>query len=263
MVVVMENKSYDEVIGQASQPYTNLLARSYGLATQSYAFGHPSLPNYLDLASGSNQGVTDDSSPSSHSFPGVPTLADQLAAAGITERAYAEDLPSDPARDAGEYAVRHFPWEYFPSTKMPIADASSLMSDLNSSSAPDFVWYSPNLIDDEHDGTGAQGDAFLSAFIPRVQSSAWYKAGGQIIIEWDESDGSNAGINGVGGGHIPTIVVSQALRSAPRRDDTPVDTAGILASIEDRYAVGHLGGAGDPVNGNINALLEVNGPPNA
>jgi phosphatidylinositol-3-phosphatase len=256
MVVMMENKNYDQVIGQASQPYTNSLARTYGLASSSYAFGHPSLPNYLDLISGSNQGVTDDNPPSSHSFSGVATLADQLVGAGFRVKAYAENLPADPRQDAGEYAVRHFPWAYFPDTKMPIADASALTSDLNSPDAPDFVWYTPNLINDEHDGTVQDGDAFLARFIPAVQATGWYKAGGRIIIEWDESDNDNTGINGSGGGHIPTIVVSEALRAAPRKETSPVDTTGLLASIEDVYGVSHLAGAANAANGNINALLQ-------
>jgi hypothetical protein len=255
MVVMMENKNYADVIGQGAQPFTNYLAHTYGVATQSYAFGHPSLPNYLDLISGSNQGVTDDGDPSSHSFPGVPTIADQLASAGVGEKAYAENLPPDPTISAGEYAARHFPWVYFPATKMPITGAASLVTDLNSPDPPDFVWYTPNLIDDEHDGTVQEGDTFLAHFIPEVQSTAWYQAGGQIIIEWDESDGDDSGINGTDGGHIPTIVVSQALKLAPREDALPVDTAGILASIENVYGLAHLGAAADPANGNIGALL--------
>src|SRR5579863_6810074 len=171
MVVMMENKNFSEVIGQSDQPYTNSLATSYGLATQSYAFGHPSLPNYLDLVSGSGQGVTADPWPSTHSFPGTPTLADQLRAAGIGEKAYAENLPRDPTMDSGEYAVALVPWEYFPGTPIPVADASSLIPDLNSADAPDFVWYTPNLIDNEHNGTVQQGDAFLSSLISRVQST--------------------------------------------------------------------------------------------
>jgi acid phosphatase len=253
---MMENKSYAEVIGQADQPATNALARTYGLATQSYAFAHPSLPNYLDLVSGSNQGVSDDNPPSSHSFAGVPTVADQLAAAGMSEKAYAENLPPQPANDAGEYLVRHFPWMYFPTTPMPVADASTLLTDLNAANPPAFVWFTPNAIDDEHDGTVQQGDAFLSQFIPQVQASAWYKAGGQIIIEWDESDGDNSGITGTNGGHVPTIVVSEALKAAPQIEATPVATVGILASIEDRYGLSHLGGAADPANGSIDALLQ-------
>jgi len=255
MLVMMENKSASEVIGQPSQPYTNSLASTYGVATRSYAFGHPSLPNYLDIVSGSNQGVTDDAPPSSHSFPGAPTLADQLAGAGFSAKAYAENLPADPRTSVGEYAVRHDPWEYFPRTKITVTDASSLVSDLNGAGAPDFVWYTPNLINDEHDGTVQQGDAFLSRFVPQVQSTAWYRSGGVIIVEWDESDGDSSGINGSGGGHVATIVVSNALKAHPQSESTPVGSAGILRSIEDAYGLTHLNAAGDPGNGNIDSLL--------
>jgi phosphatidylinositol-3-phosphatase len=255
MVILMENKGLSQVIGQSDQPYTNSLATGYGSASQSYAFGHPSLPNYLDIVSGSSQGVTDDNPPSSHQFPGTPTLADQLAAAGYSSKAYAEDLPPDPTTSAGNYAVRHVPWEYFPGAKISVVDASSLLTDLNGPDAPDFVWYTPNLIDDEHNGTVEQGDAFLSRLIPSVQSTLWYRTGGEIIIEWDESDADNVGINGGDGGHIPTIVVSAALKAHPRQDPTPVDTAGILHSIEDAYGLAHLGGAANPSNGNIDSLL--------
>jgi hypothetical protein len=257
MVVMMENKNFSEVIGQSDQPYTNSLAGNYGLATRSYSFGHPSLPNYLDIVSGSNQGVIDDNPPSSHSFPNIETLADQLAAAGISEKAYAENIPAEPTTDSGEYAVRHFPWEYFPNTKMPVADASSLIPDLNGTAPPSFVWYTPNLIDDEHDGTVQQGDAFLAKFIPQVQATNWYKAGGQIIVTWDESDTDNTDINGGqnGGGHIPTIVVSNVLKTNPQQDATPVDTVGILRSIEDAYRLSYLGDAADAANGTIDSLL--------
>jgi phosphatidylinositol-3-phosphatase len=258
MVVMMENKNYSEVIGQtATEPFTNSLATQYGLATQSYAFGHPSLPNYLELVSGSNQGVTDDLGPSAHSFPAATTLADQLVSAGFTVGAYAEDLPADPTSDSGEYAARHVPWEYFPSAPIEVKDASSLIPDLNSSSPPDFVWYTPNLIDDEHDGTVQQGDAFLASFIPAVQATAWYKSGGQIIIEWDESDTDDTGVSGQqnGGGHIPTIVVSQALAANPVQYSGSVSTAGILHSIEHIYLLPYLGAAADPANGDINPLL--------
>jgi hypothetical protein len=255
MVVMMENKNFSEVIGQSDQPFTNGLATHYGLATQSYGFGHPSLPNYLTIVSGSNQGVTDDNNPSSHSFAGVKTIADQLAAAGFTARAYAENLPSNPTADSGEYAVRHFPWEYFPGAAVTVRNATSMVGDLNAASPPDFVWYTPNLINDEHDGSVQQGDAFLSSFIPAVQRTAWYQQGGEVIIEWDEADSDNSGVNGGDGGHVPTIVVSAANAGAPVRDSTRVDTAGILRSIEDRYGLPHLATAATSANGNIDALL--------
>ena len=58
---------------QLALSYVTSLAANDGSATQSYAFGHPSLPNYLDIVSGSNESVTDDNPPSAHSFPAVPT----------------------------------------------------------------------------------------------------------------------------------------------------------------------------------------------
>ena len=77
MVVMMENKNYAEVIGQASQPFTNKLAGANGLATQSYATT-TGLPNYLAIVCGSTLGVA-DVLPSQQAFPNTATLEDQLA----------------------------------------------------------------------------------------------------------------------------------------------------------------------------------------
>jgi len=66
VVVIMENHGYSQIIGSSSAPYINSLANANALMTQSFAIGHPSEPNYLELWSGSNQGVTDDSCP--HTF---------------------------------------------------------------------------------------------------------------------------------------------------------------------------------------------------
>src|SRR6267143_2589117 len=47
VLVVEENHSYSEVIGNSSMPYLNSLASQYGLATQYFADAHPSLGNYF------------------------------------------------------------------------------------------------------------------------------------------------------------------------------------------------------------------------
>jgi phosphatidylinositol-3-phosphatase len=264
MIVMMENESASSVIGNNQMPFTNSLATDYGYATQSFAMAHPSLPNYLDIVSGSNQGVTQDQPPSSGSFPNAPTIANQLESAGLTVGAYAENLPADPSNDGGApdsdgdpiYAVRHAPLGtgYFPHDGVTIKDASTLTSDLNAASAPDFVFFTPNMIDDGHDGTPAQADSFLSSFIPEVQATSWYADGGSVIVEWDEgADSDTSGIGGGDGGHVATIVVSAALKAHPQQDTTPVDTTGILNSIEDQYGVPDLGGSTS--DGDIDALL--------
>ncbi len=253
MVVVMENKNYTDVIGQSTQPVTNSLATGYGLATQSYALFHPSLPNYLDLVSGSNQGVTVDEPPSSSGIINRPTLATQLATAGFSVKAYAENLPTDPTNDSGEYAVRHFPWEYFASP-LTGTNSSQLTTDLNAATPPDFVWYTPNLVNDEHDGSVQQGDSFLASFIPAVQATGWYRSGGQIVITWDESASDNTN----GGGRVPTIVVSDRQKANPAQSSSKVDTTGILHSIEDTYGLPHLGGSS--ADGSIDSLLTQSTP---
>ena len=63
VIVMEENHSYSEIIGSPSAPYINSLIPQGALFSQSFAVTHPSQPNYADLFSGSNQGVTDDSSP--------------------------------------------------------------------------------------------------------------------------------------------------------------------------------------------------------
>jgi hypothetical protein len=76
---------------------------------------------------------------------------------------------------------------------------------------------------------------------------------GKIIVTWDESDTDNSGINGGGGGHVPTIVVSSALKANPQQYGGGVDTTGLLHSIEDNYGLAHLGGSSSDET--IDALL--------
>ena len=289
MVVMMENESQSELIGNADAPNTNALAQEYGLATQSYAVAHPSLPNYLELLSGSEYGVTSDTTPSSAGIPSsAQTLVDQLEAAGISWRAYFEDMPSagytgddTGGLDAygGDYYLQHHnPFVYFPAvtslsdfTDNMVPLSTNFTSDLNSASPPAFVWVTPNAVDDMHDGpensygdtNPSLGDAWLGNFVSQVQSTTWYSQGGNIVIEWDEgmdSDTSGLGSAETGGGHIITIDVSAALKADPRQDTTPVNTAGILHSIEGAYGLPYLADAADTANGNIDALLGVTSP---
>jgi hypothetical protein len=51
-VLVEENHSYPEVIGNSAMPNFNSLAAQYGLATQHFAVAHRSIPNYLLLTTG-------------------------------------------------------------------------------------------------------------------------------------------------------------------------------------------------------------------
>ncbi len=288
MVVMMENEAYSDLIGSADAPNINQLAQDYGVATQSYAIAHPSLPNYLEMISGSSWGVTDDGTPQSENLSAADsTIANQLEAAGIPWRAYLEDMPSagytggdtggtDPY--GGDYYLQHHnPFVYFPAvTSLPdfaanVVPFTNMTSDLNSATPPAFVWVTPNAVDDMHDGPAmadgdtvpTAGDAWLGGFIGSVQASSWYAAGGQIIVQWDEgasSDTSGVGTAVPGGGHTVSLVVSSALQASPQQDATSVNTAGVLHSIERVYGLPSLLDAGNSSNGNIDSMMTLSPP---
>ena len=86
----MENKDYSSVVGPGSAPYINRLAHRYGLATDYSAISHPSLPNYIALTSGSDQGIGYDSDPSSNRL-NVPSIFSKLT--GGAKSARATDFP--------------------------------------------------------------------------------------------------------------------------------------------------------------------------
>ena len=108
VVVVMENHSYADIIGNPAAPFINELARRGALFTRSYAITHPSEPNYLALFSGSTQGVADDGCP--YRFT-APNLAADLLKSAKSFAGYAEDLPGagSPVCSAGEYAASTCP----------------------------------------------------------------------------------------------------------------------------------------------------------
>src|SRR5262249_52420677 len=59
-LVLEENHSSSDVIGNASMPFLNSLASQYGLATQYFADAHPSLPNYFMLTTGLTETFDDN-----------------------------------------------------------------------------------------------------------------------------------------------------------------------------------------------------------
>ncbi|HZC06753.1 MAG TPA: alkaline phosphatase family protein, partial [Ktedonobacterales bacterium] len=91
--IMMENHSYDEVIGNAAAPQINALASEYGLATDYWGVTHPSEPNYVASVAGSNYNVVNDS-PYQAQLVQKPYLGSQLEAAGLTWKTYQQSLPS-------------------------------------------------------------------------------------------------------------------------------------------------------------------------
>ncbi|HEX6519807.1 MAG TPA: alkaline phosphatase family protein [Streptosporangiaceae bacterium] len=192
----MENHSFSDIIGNRSQaPYINSLAASCGLATNYHNATHPSLPNYLAATSGIAQGSLPVTA---YLDCGVSVICDMTAGSifgqGASWKAYQESMPSNCDKsNSGEYAVRHNPAAYYTSLSgcaSKDVPYTQLATDLAGNALPAFSFITPNLIDDMHDGTIAQGDAWLASHLPSILNSKQYKAGTTaVFITWDEGSG--------------------------------------------------------------------------
>jgi hypothetical protein len=77
-VIMMENHSYSQIIGNPNAPFANQYANSANTATNYFAVAHPSLTNYLEVAGGSNFGILTDNQPDWHNGACQPNLISKL-----------------------------------------------------------------------------------------------------------------------------------------------------------------------------------------
>jgi hypothetical protein len=224
----------------------------------------------------------------------VKTVADQLAGANLTWKGYMEDMGKDATRDGGatcahpalnardqsqsasvtdQYAARHNPFVYFHSIIDTPACAANdvsldrLSTDLASeSSTASFSFITPDLCNDGHDATCADGGPgglkaaglFLQQWVPKITSSPAFHDG-LLIVTFDESESDSTaccneqpGPNtpspggaepGPGGGKVGAVLVSPYITSGTTTT-VPYNHYSLLRSIEDVFGLAHLGYAG-------------------
>ncbi|CAM5384611.1 alkaline phosphatase family protein [Leifsonia shinshuensis] len=244
VVIVDENKPAGSVIGDPQAPYLTSLARAGALATAYSAITHPSLPNYLALTSGGTAGITTDCNPPGGSCLATgPNLAEELDRAGRSWRMYSESMPAPCATgNTSLYAVKHNPFLYFPSVTSSRAycDAhdvpySRFASDLASAATlPDFSFISPNLCDDMHDCSVADGDAWLKANVPAILASpAFTTQRSLLVVTFDEGDS---------GDNVVACVFAGPAARAHSVSATPFTHYSLLRTIEEVWGLAPLTG---------------------
>jgi phosphatidylinositol-3-phosphatase len=176
-----------------------------------------------------------------------------------------------------QYATRHNPFVYFHSIIDDAAQCAAhdvpldrLPADLASvSTTPSLTFITPDLCHDGHDATCADGgpggmpaaDAFLREWVPRITSSPAYQSDGLLAIVFDEaaSDSSaccgevhgpntpapGAQSGGPGGGRTGAVLLSPFIAPGTTSDQQ-YNHYSLLRSIEDYFAVAHLGYAAAP-----------------
>lgn len=243
VVVIEENKSFSTIIGSKDAPYINRLAGTGVLFTDAHAVTHPSQPNYIALFSGSTQGVTDDSCP--HDLNG-PNLAGAMQERKLEFAIYSEDMPAagftDCSANGGLYRRKHNPvadWQ----AGLPAAvnqPFSAFPQDY--SRLPMLSFVVPNMMDDMHDGTIAQGDSWLQQHLDDYARWAM-QHDSLLVITWDESDAGSPS------NRIPMLMVGAGIK--PGSNTQYLTHYSLLRTLTDMYGLKAFGNAtaAQPIRG--------------
>jgi phosphatidylinositol-3-phosphatase len=208
VVIMDENLSYPALQKSSVAPYLKSLALTCGSETNMHAATHPSQPNYMAATSGIATTLG--------TRTGNDNIFHQAQVAGRTWGVFEESMPfncaANNATTAPTYKNGHNPAFWYNDLRTPVNTCKTydvprspgLNTAIAADALPAYSWVAPNLCDDMHWATSctypqasrvAQGDSWLSTFIPTLTGMPSYAAGRTlIIITFDE--GGEAGTVG-------------------------------------------------------------------
>ena len=256
VIVMEENHSYNQILGTPvfpplafppalwpyiTQPMPMLednfirnLADQGAWFTNSHAITHPSQPNYMDLFSGADQGVTNDGTPP-HSIT-APNLGGELIASGQSFAGYSEGLPHTgyAGNDRGDWVRHHEPWLNF--SDIPAADNLNIKKIPHDfTKLPTVSFVIPNIGNDMHSGSVHDGDQWLRHHM--LHYARWArKHNSLLIVTWDEASGPDINSN-----PIPTIFYGAHIQRGHYHEN--INHFNVLRTIEDMYGLPTTGAA--------------------
>jgi hypothetical protein len=264
LVVVLENKSYNQVLGKSAYPTSNTLAASCGVGTKAFGASHTSASNYFGLVSGAVGHFSGCGTVSGCSSPGRANLFSQLDAAGLTWMSYQEGMPGNCwSYSTGKYKIGHNPAMFYglpdcSTNDVPVTDltatSGALYDALTNQTLPSYAFITPSLTNDgEGSGGYRAADKWLGKFVAVVQASPSYQTGNTLLlITNDEGTGSDAArgedctnqardLAGLQEScHIPFFVVYPW---ASGKDATFFDHYSVTRTVEDLFGLSPIAGA--------------------
>lgn len=233
VIVVEENHSKSQITNSPSAPYMNSLMKQGANFTNFYALDHPSQPNYLNMFSGSDQGVTDDGIPNTKFS--TANLASELIEKNYSFAGYSEGQPA--VGFNGEfanqgYARKHNPWVNF--TNVPKEVNQPLKNfPKNFQQLPTVSFVVPTEQNDMHDGSIIEADQWLQIHLGEYVN--WANTHNSLlIVTWDEDDDNQ-------NNRIPTFFVGPMVKTGEYTGK--VTHFNLLRTIEDIYGLSHAGAA--------------------
>ena len=139
----------------------------------------------------------------------------------------------------GEYAAKHNPFVFFNDVNgwdgsafhpeqrcnAHVVDYAQLDTDLAANTLPKYAFITPNLMDDMHDGTIAEGDAWLARELPKILGSEAFNHGGIVFLLWDEGSGLTPGDD-------PPFIAISANAKGGYVSTIDYDTSSYLLTVE-------------------------------
>ena len=218
VIIIMEDHGIQDVcarnpppcLGSNGDPYMASLANNYAIGSQYLGVNHFSQANYLALLGGDTFGCGNNGCPPVSN----PNLVDRLEAAGLTWKGYMENQNVASGCDNTyhePYTLEHNPFVGFTDilnnptrcsnivlanpTSCTVTDCA-LVNDLNSASAPNLMWLTPNNCNNMHGFTGIcptsipMGDNYLKSLVPNIlNSNTFTTQRAALFIVYDEGNG--------------------------------------------------------------------------
>src|ERR1700730_10001497 len=255
VIVVEENKDFDQVIGNPAAPYLNRLAAEGALLTHMFGEEHNSEGNYFCLFSGDNHGVGFNDKVPAVKFTDR-NLAAALLAKGLSFKGYSQSLPAigaeiDATPPGGHYPClygrKHVPWISFanvPDGPTPDTSANLRFADLPAAydRLPTVAFVIPDMEHDMHNGKPEEavpaGDRWLAENLDRYYQ--WAKTHNSLLlVTFDENDNFAANLRGL---TDPAVVQdgSQPRRVAQNRIATTLAGAQVKPGFVEPTAANHV-----------------------
>jgi acid phosphatase len=252
VIVIEENKGFDQIIGNPDAAYINSLAEQGLLFTDMHGVWHPSQPNYLALFSGSRQGVTNDRCLEKDTPFKTDNLGHELLSNGYTFAGYSETMPKMGFTGCGYgkskyphgsplYARKHNPWVDWqgdcPTCLPDSVNKTFKAFPSDYTKLPTVAFVVPNEDNEMHNGPASlsipRADHWLKVHMSDYIT--WAKSHNSLfILTYDEDNFQKANL-------IPMIFVGQMVQKG--QYDKKANHYNVLRTIEELYGLPHAGPA--------------------
>jgi hypothetical protein len=202
VVIVMENETYANIVGNPQAPYLNQLIAQGRLFTNYAGVANGSNPNYLAMTSGLTLAQS----------PPAPNIFQAIDGSGgaLAWKEFMESMPGNcaqgtrvdvPGTSVPLYTADHDPdYQYRSSTSCAANDVPMTSSTFNPANLPDLSYVVPNECDDMHTLPGSgqacpayfgsnpgtslvnMGDNWLASVVPSLLA----QPNVTVLITWDE-----------------------------------------------------------------------------